>query len=391
MKKHLIELDSLRGLAALSVLIGHFLIVYPMFELNTYGEKGLELLNLFKYTPLHIFWSGHQAVILFFVLSGFVLSLAFYKKDFVLTKQWYYTYLMKRVLRIYVPFIISTLIFVILFLIINPSIDLDLSDFVTRNLYKDINLSDLFGHLFLIGDYDTKAINPVIWSLVHEMRISIIFPFIMFIVVKYDTKVTIGIAMLIAILAQGLMFVFGYTGEAGIVYTLYFIPIFVIGALIAKNMEKIVFFVKNLTVAIRISLFIIGIILYTYPWLFYGIDVIHITVINDWATAVGTSLFIILGVSSKHLSNLLSLQLIAFTGKISYSLYLYHVPVLLLSIYLLYNYLAIWQILIISLILSYIAATISFYLIEKTSTNLGRRIIKQKKNVYPANESKHTS
>ena len=69
------QLDSLRGLAAMSVVVSHHLLVFPAvfeaFKSKTPGpDEALLLLP-----PVYIFWAGHCAVVLFFVLSGYVLSL----------------------------------------------------------------------------------------------------------------------------------------------------------------------------------------------------------------------------------------------------------------------------------------------------------------------------
>ena len=39
-------------------------------------------------------------------------------------------------------------------------------------------------NILLVGKYNTDAYNGVIWSLVHEMRISIIFPLILMICLR---------------------------------------------------------------------------------------------------------------------------------------------------------------------------------------------------------------
>ena len=57
-------LDSIRGLAALAVLLGHsFIFVWP-----------LAVGQVISWPFVHIIVDGHAAVVMFFVLSGFVLT-----------------------------------------------------------------------------------------------------------------------------------------------------------------------------------------------------------------------------------------------------------------------------------------------------------------------------
>src|SRR5262249_7776852 len=60
-------LDGLRGLAAFSVFLGHTVRLIP----------GPRLSDRLMESPLRVLWDGTAAVDLFFVLSGFVLSLPF--------------------------------------------------------------------------------------------------------------------------------------------------------------------------------------------------------------------------------------------------------------------------------------------------------------------------
>jgi len=71
------ELDAVRGFAAVTVVVGHSLTVFPNFDDATRGKSGLALVNAVKYSPLALVQSGDAAVILFFILSGFVLALPF--------------------------------------------------------------------------------------------------------------------------------------------------------------------------------------------------------------------------------------------------------------------------------------------------------------------------
>src|SRR5438105_12280270 len=85
------ELDSLRGLAALIVVFHHFFWMW--FYHQTERTDPAFLL----FYPLI---AGHESVILFFLLSGFVLSVPYLRGR----SQPYGTFLLRRVLRIYCPY-----------------------------------------------------------------------------------------------------------------------------------------------------------------------------------------------------------------------------------------------------------------------------------------------
>jgi peptidoglycan/LPS O-acetylase OafA/YrhL len=87
-------LDSLRGLAALFVFFGHYLGIWG----DIFSHK-----NLVE-TPLGILFNGTASVMLFFVLSGFVLSLPFINGEKPLKLTAFYV---KRILRIYPAFIFA--------------------------------------------------------------------------------------------------------------------------------------------------------------------------------------------------------------------------------------------------------------------------------------------
>jgi peptidoglycan/LPS O-acetylase OafA/YrhL len=74
------HLDSLRGIAALIVVIVHyFAAFYPhtVFGLQGEYQQHLSLEDLFFFPPFGLFISGHFAVCLFFILSGYVLSYSY--------------------------------------------------------------------------------------------------------------------------------------------------------------------------------------------------------------------------------------------------------------------------------------------------------------------------
>ena len=70
MARRLVELEALRGLAAIVVLINHLLGVLSKVNGLRYPHEPLSLYG----TPLFAFVNGSAAVVLFFVLSGFFLT-----------------------------------------------------------------------------------------------------------------------------------------------------------------------------------------------------------------------------------------------------------------------------------------------------------------------------
>jgi peptidoglycan/LPS O-acetylase OafA/YrhL len=74
-------LQGLRGLAALMVVFHHYLCAFFPFLVFGVGPSHGRLEHLFWVSPLGLISSGSWPVCLFFILSGFVLSLPFFGND----------------------------------------------------------------------------------------------------------------------------------------------------------------------------------------------------------------------------------------------------------------------------------------------------------------------
>ena len=113
-------LHGLRGAAALIVVNHHLLLTLPWFAdrvgIGMLGPKGsfeFSIHRIAEYSPIHIFFGGTEAVVLFFVLSGYLLlnSLSNHSTtDFVL----------RRMLRLYIP-IFASVVFAAILLIVQES------------------------------------------------------------------------------------------------------------------------------------------------------------------------------------------------------------------------------------------------------------------------------
>lgn len=361
------ELDSLRGLAASSVLACHLFLAIP----RAY------FLEKFKNTPVHSLWAGHEAVILFFVLSGFVLSLSYYKDK----APKYKDYLIKRLCRIYIPYLASILLSIVLMSVFSRMPLVGVDKVLNNTWVNSFTIESLINHIIFVGDFQSQYYNPVVWSLIHEMRISIIFPFLMYFLIKLNWKKSIVIGPACTVLYFFIWYLVFKVFHANPTYliTLHYAGFFTLGALLAKHREYLNSLYVKFSKLIKIVVLLVAILCYTYSWWFLSdVGYAHLTIINDWAIAIGSSAFIVYSNNSSVIKKVLLFKPIHFIGKTSYSLYLFHFPTLLSLINVFYGRMSTWLILIISFVASYIFAGIMYYLVEKPSILLGKRLTTSK-------------
>lgn len=75
-----LELEGLRGIASIMVVLAHFIFLF--FPAMRKGEMSLahhDLEKMVHGTPVSMLWDGTLAVAIFFVMSGFVLSIGFFQ------------------------------------------------------------------------------------------------------------------------------------------------------------------------------------------------------------------------------------------------------------------------------------------------------------------------
>jgi peptidoglycan/LPS O-acetylase OafA/YrhL len=102
--------------------------------------------------------------------------------------------------------------------------------------------------------------------------------------------------------------------------------------------------------------------------------------LQDIVVGWGIAGIIVVGLASRSIGGVLTGGALTFLGKISYSLYLYHMFCLLGLMHLYYGKLPTALILCISASLSLLLAVASYYLVEAPSINLGRYFAARVKN-----------
>jgi peptidoglycan/LPS O-acetylase OafA/YrhL len=352
------QLDSLRGLAALTVLLGHFL--------GMYGSVGFHR-NLLG-SPLGILFNGTAAVMLFFVLSGFVLSLPYVNSNKPLMLTSFY---IKRIFRIYPAFI-----FAIAFSLLLKYYCFDKAGMVHFSTWikgfwmwdwKIDKLPEILRTFLLLSpNLDTHLINPPIWSLIVEMKMSLVLPF--FIIITSRSSIMLNI---------GLLLVMGWLTYQ---YDNWAFSTFHSGVLLAKYKDQLI-----LTVA-KWPLWVIGIIsalaLVLYNNNYEFMDLLNIKaankyIISNYIITISSCIVIVLILSRKGASWFLNRPVLVFTGNISYSLYLIHMP-LLIAIGSLFSFKFAWSgayILFSTFAVTVPLSYLMFIGIEKPFQRLGNKII----------------
>ena len=380
MNQRIDQLDSLRGLAAFGVLLHHIILIFPIYFDTPASVAQPWWLDLIKYSPLSIIVAGHEAVIFFFVLSGFVLSLPFLKTEQAVP---YWLFLTKRILRIYPPYIIAVAsAFILREWCYSGNISY-LSTWFNKPWHYNVSPEVIWNHLLLIGSFDNCSFDITLWSLVHEMRISIIFPLLVYLV-KFREKTAWGMALCFSAFFHFMMRQrsLGFIAFAHDYFaSLHYIGMFVIGVSLAKHRHDIVCRIGCLKRRTKISILIIAVLAYTNSgWLphyaAFGIHPLETLftkpVSQDWLTMTGVALIISLSLGTLSATNFLSFGIVRYLGRISYSLYLFHGILLIAGFHLLHLYIPTLSILVIVFVATLLVSTMSYYWLEAPSIRVGK-------------------
>jgi peptidoglycan/LPS O-acetylase OafA/YrhL len=307
---------------------------------------------------------------MFFMLSGFVLTLPALGGK----AQPYLAYAVRRICRIYLPYL--------------GSLGLALSGcwlFHGRNMYgHEFRLTwhsapELYltvQHLAFLGRYNAFAYNPVIWSLVHELRISLIFPLLCWISLRLRAWVALCVALslpVVAALPRIIQHVHAAPTDMGSesvswLRTLGYCGIFLLGSILARYAGPLSSRVPSWPQAVSAILFVIALALYHFP------GRLHVPwPIQDLATGAGAAYAIVLALNKGgRMSRFLQHRVLIFCGRISYSLYLLQVPILLVLSILFYARFAYGYLLLPFLGIALIASAMFYRFVEEPSIHLGR-------------------
>lgn len=367
------QLDSLRGLAALSVFFGHFAQLYPVMNEQAATVTMPVIAGALRYTPLSLLIAGHSAVLLFFVLSGLVLSLPMHRG-----LPPYREFAIKRICRIWLPYVVCIVLCLGIRLVTYTGAGFpSISNWFNHFIELSVSLRDVLGHLTLIGFFNSEKINLVSWSLVVEMRISLIFPLLFVLTNKLSKHSFIILALFLLVLPKVAQKLCHIEKINDLITTLGFIPCFMLGIAIAKYRTEIVAWWKRQHRMMHVAVLTLGVLCYTAPNLWSGVphyQRYQIGVLITGLAVLGSCVFITAALSSSIVERFLRHRALVFLGQISYSFYLYHAVILMGVLNLTRAAIPMPIIFILSLAGAVLISALSYWFVELPSIALGKSL-----------------
>lgn len=340
------RLESLRGVAALSVVLFHVLESQA-----TYGLGLISTLGWWQGFPILLgqtIFNGGAAVWLFFVLSGFVMG-ANIDTTSPLSFLIYGRFLLRRFFRL-VPVIAAAIAIVVI-----------VQSTFAGEKFSPQRVADFF----LLNDL---SVDPPLWSLKVEIVASIFYPIVLFGIARS------GLIGKAAWLMAGLFY---DSVVAWPIFMRQYAIAFVLGLFVPTLGKQLIVGLggrrSTLLLPIVFGCFAGSIFLWTHK-------VVSIKLVNvDLAFGAFFIVSWVLFADSHGVGLLLDTRAARYFGRISYSLYVLHQPILSLvvehiSLPLLPKPVILNELLtlVVALPISLLAAHVSYELIEKPTLALGR-------------------
>ena len=362
------EVDGLRGLAAAFVVLHHSLAVLPPILDDTHAQ-GVTALNVVKYSPLGVLVAGNQLPLLFFLVSGFVLALPFVNgraPDFS-------RFVVKRVIRIWPAYAVACLLAFLAAGAIGGKAIPSLSRWPAGAWQSPVTTRTVAQHLTLVTNFPTNGFDPAIWSLVHELRVSLLFPLLAALVL-WQRRWWLTVAASVAVAYVALRVMPPGSGPTSYVRTVAYLQFFVVGIVLARYRVAVIDRLRATSTASRLALAAASLVLYTFPlWMpEIGGDTRRFL---DLETALlGATGFLVLAIGVPLAGAALRTRQAQHLGRVSYSLYLVHTIVLLALLHLFHGHAPLLLLLLALWPLSLGLATLGERYIERPSAALGRRL-----------------
>lgn len=339
-------------------------------------------MELFVVTPLHTIWAGREAVLLFFVLSGFVLSIPFFNGR----KLNYTSYVIRRFFRIYIPYIVIMMTSVLLVMLFHEYKNAEgLSSAYANRWDHEVSFQAIASYI-LMRTYDITNVNGVVWTLFHEMKISLIFPVFVFIILKFrffkGLICALGLNVLLYLSLEVIVNTAGDNLISSIINSfkgsLYYGTFFIFGAVLAKYKGKLEF-IKVFSAKKKAALLCLSLVLINSKWASVYLNAGEIA--TDMICLLGILTLFALVINSVRISDILTNKPLLWLGKVSFSLYLIHIPVLMMTTIFLGKVVPIVIAFIFVPVICLPIAHFTYRFLELPANNIGKRLAKMSEKI----------
>ncbi len=353
----LASLDGLRGVAALVVVVCHVLAASSTTLADGFSRQGVDVATgsaewwLLR-TPLHIVWAGGEAVVVFFVLSGFVLALPLARGGRFSPRGYY----PRRLLRLYLP-VWGALLFAAALHAALPREADPAATWWLNTHTLDMTVREAVYNATLVYRAGFWAFNSVLWSLRWEVIFSLALP--LYVLVGARAR---GTAPMLAVAAAVLAVV--ALGERG---SMQYLPIFMLGVLLAFNEARLPALVARRRD--RVGLPLLCLLMLTSDW-WAGLDERAAAPV----VALGATLAVALAAVHPAWRRALERPVSQWVGRRSFSLYLVHEPVVVTVAFALGATPSPALLMVTAAPLALIAAALFYRAVEAPSHRLSRRV-----------------
>lgn len=360
------SLDGLRGVAALVVVFHHIMLTAATFA-DVADKRGRADWTSFEwwlsYTPLHLLWGGAEAVFIFFILSGYVLTGQTERTSF----SWR-VYYPKRLVRLYLPVWASLVVAGLTALVVARHSVAGASWWVDNHELFNFKTAVVTG--LLLGPID--FLNNPLWSLAWEVWFSLLLPLYIFLCrssAETPPRTLLFLVLLWATTAAGAL------ADSN---ALRYLPMFAIGIMLYMQREAVGRWATALDGKRWAWSAVLGcaVFLLTAYWMAQASPAIPgiVVTLARSGQVVGAALTLIIALHWRPARNFLQLPVIAWLGSRSFSLYLTHDAVVITATFALGGTPPLWITALIAVPVALLLAEVFFRVVEAPSHELSKRI-----------------
>jgi peptidoglycan/LPS O-acetylase OafA/YrhL len=313
------SLDGLRGFAAFAVVLCHSLLSSQLFYHALFIPVHPSRFSVSWWLtrpPLNLLWSGQQAVVIFFVLSGLVVSLPFVRDAAAPVSSWV-GYYPRRLVRLYVPVWAAVgLAALIATAVKRHGIDGG-SEWVL--FHNNPDWAGVRRDVTLV--HGTDGLNGPLWTLRWEVIFSLLLPgYVVFARVARRASL-VKVLLMLDLVAVGV-----HTGHE----TLTYLPLFGTGAALAGDLDGVrrlgEWLTRHRLAALALVIISLALLDLNAIRLLFGPASLHdATTLVSWGA--GATLLVVLVLVAAPVRRGCESRVGQWLGRQSFSLYLVHEPI----------------------------------------------------------------